>query len=850
MRKIQISLSSCSVSVTMDALPPLQEVGNVFSCCELCTENRRCHLIILAITLVLMTFDMITDWINWIEWYGVGGYDQYFFASMFETIFLCVAVVSTTLWIMEVIVIIKKWINIYRKDPERKTTAYDQNIFERNKYILEPEVKNYPEDEEEGRSKHSSYELEQESTKYTQPEIRKHIQIDVGNCNAPKVKIKNGSSFGQTTNDKEFPPEPKVTNNKESLSEPEVTNNKKFLSEPEVIENKEFLPEPEVINNKEFLPEPEAINNKEFLPEPEAINNKEFSPELEVTSNKEFPPEPEITNNKEFPPEPEVTSNKEFPPEPEITNNKEFPPEPEITNNKEFPPEPEVTNNKEFPPEPDVTNNKEFPPEPEFTNNKEFPEVIKYHKYTSKNGDEQEEKSSSNRTVNRLRIAVLILAGMLEDFPNVIVIYHTALMPLCGSKTKQEIGSGVTIATIVSSMLNSLWTMICLFFELCSCAKRNPKELILNGEDSDENSVELSQKKQVTKTRDLQKPSKACNTEALEITGKIFVCFVVFVTFTATFIFGFMTLSHVLGFIDLKFTYAGPLNLSTHVITSFYGPGLDAKRDEAMFIYLHYNLSDSHYITLNRSNNRHTKSASFGQVIYRLYIGQFQELSHLRGETLRKAVPCSRDMPFLQNLEELADYTDCKIIFTLRYFPINNNWQPFNNLIHDYHKFITIEYGIHIKDNKTCPYWINQTSSSSFFSEHVKRDILKYSCNSSCGQVGNICENVKSWNIDQRQEMNSTNGSVEQWHLSLAVHDLKTADICDFHLTFEHSNKFCDRSWGEIEHVKVPEEIRNSYPEFITVPITTTWDESRNLRKFNNSCDKLWQNDTFLELDH
>ena len=69
----------------MDALPPLHEVGQVFSCCELCVENKRCHLIIPVVTFVLMTFDMITDWINWIEWYGIGGYDQYFFASMFET---------------------------------------------------------------------------------------------------------------------------------------------------------------------------------------------------------------------------------------------------------------------------------------------------------------------------------------------------------------------------------------------------------------------------------------------------------------------------------------------------------------------------------------------------------------------------------------------------------------------------------------------------------------------------------------------------------------------------------------------------------------------------------------------
>ena len=116
----------------MDALPPLHEVGSVFSCCELCTENTRCHWIILAITFVLMTFDMITDWINWIEWYGIGGYDQYFFASAFETIFLCVAAVGSGLWIIEVIVIIKKWINLRRKSQERKTPRGHKNLGARN----------------------------------------------------------------------------------------------------------------------------------------------------------------------------------------------------------------------------------------------------------------------------------------------------------------------------------------------------------------------------------------------------------------------------------------------------------------------------------------------------------------------------------------------------------------------------------------------------------------------------------------------------------------------------------------------------------------------------------------------
>ena len=265
-----------------------------------------------------------------------------------------------------------------------------------------------------------------------------------------------------------------------------------------------------------------------------------------------------------------------------------------------------------------------------------------------------------------------------------------------------------------------------------------------------------------------------------------------------------------------------------------------------MFIYLHYKLPDWHYISLNDS--RRTKSASFKYVINRLYFGQFQELSHLRDGTLTKVIPCSKAMPFLQNRDEPMDHINCKIIFTLRYFPINFNWQPFHNLIHDYHKFITIQYGIHINNKTTCPSWFNKTSYSSFLSDQVQQDILNYTCSSACGQDKNICRNV-SGNIQHDQRMDSLNESVELSHLSFAVHRTKTPDTCDFNLNFEHSTDFCKKSWNEIEPVKVPEDIENSYPQFITVPVTTTWDESRNLRIFNNRCDQLWQNETVLELD-
>ena len=98
----------------------LHEFGHMFSCCEPCVRNRRWKQMILIISFVLMTFDVVTDWLNWIEWKEVGGYDQYYFASIFQKIFLCVAAVGTGLWIVELFVIVKKWNNTYNKFPGRK----------------------------------------------------------------------------------------------------------------------------------------------------------------------------------------------------------------------------------------------------------------------------------------------------------------------------------------------------------------------------------------------------------------------------------------------------------------------------------------------------------------------------------------------------------------------------------------------------------------------------------------------------------------------------------------------------------------------------------------------------------
>ena len=106
--------SICGI-MTLEALT-LHEVGHIFSCCESCVKNKRCKQIILVVTFVLMTFDVVTDWLNWLEWREVGGYDQYYFVSIFQKFFLTVAAVGTGLWILELFVLIKSFINFSHEE--------------------------------------------------------------------------------------------------------------------------------------------------------------------------------------------------------------------------------------------------------------------------------------------------------------------------------------------------------------------------------------------------------------------------------------------------------------------------------------------------------------------------------------------------------------------------------------------------------------------------------------------------------------------------------------------------------------------------------------------------------------
>ena len=106
------------------------------------------------------------------------------------------------------------------------------------------------------------------------------------------------------------------------------------------------------------------------------------------------------------------------------------------------------------------------------------------------------------------------------------------------------------------------------------------------------------------------------------------------------------------------------------------GPGFDGKRDEAMFIYFVMDLKFPHQIVLyDNEGNVKARSMWTNQIFFdRLYIRQFEEISHLKEGTLTKAIPCSRAFPFVDKLEELhplyINVSDCKLIFDIRYYPI------------------------------------------------------------------------------------------------------------------------------------------------------------------------------------
>ena len=113
---------------------------------------------------------------------------------------------------------------------------------------------------------------------------------------------------------------------------------------------------------------------------------------------------------------------------------------------------------------------------------------------------------------------------------------------------------------------------------------------------------------------------------------------------------GVLTIGHIYGSISLSPLRDSfpPFYLTHSVPAGVLGPGLDGTRDEAMFVYLVMDLRYPHQIVLyNDEENVKATSIEINLILNRLYIGQFEELSHLKEGTLTKAIPCSRVFPFV-----------------------------------------------------------------------------------------------------------------------------------------------------------------------------------------------------------
>ena len=104
------------------------------------------------------------------------------------------------------------------------------------------------------------------------------------------------------------------------------------------------------------------------------------------------------------------------------------------------------------------------------------------------NNSEEQYKVRGEKFIYRLAVLLLILTGFFEDFPVVIATFYTAVSPACGTPARQEVGSVLTMTTIISAMMNSLWTMIILFCELCGCQKWTHIRLYFSETDSGSNS--------------------------------------------------------------------------------------------------------------------------------------------------------------------------------------------------------------------------------------------------------------------------------------------------------------------------------------------------------------------------
>ena len=174
-----------------------------------------------------------------------------------------------------------------------------------------------------------------------------------------------------------------------------------------------------------------------------------------------------------------------------------------------------------------------------------------YPETVAEDRGEQEKKDKPEKHISRLAILILILTGLFEDFPVVIVMFYTAVTRICGAPARQEVGSGLTMATIISSMLNLLWTMIILFCELCGCQKLFQINFISSCCCQRKSASPKHKFKNLCRMSCFRKPSKNCCKNTLKTFGKVLLFGFILLLFTCNFSVGLLTIAHITGTIPL-----------------------------------------------------------------------------------------------------------------------------------------------------------------------------------------------------------------------------------------------------------------------------------------------------------
>ena len=161
--------------------------------------------------------------------------------------------------------------------------------------------------------------------------------------------------------------------------------------------------------------------------------------------------------------------------------------------------------------------------------------------------------------------------------------------------------------------------MIILFWELCSCQNlRSLREKYIGTKTI----VKTWYQKTCCQRSVIYRPSKNCCKRCGIIFGRILLFGFLFLLFLGNFIMRLLTIGHITGSISLTpLGFQTTLYLRHHVSADRHGPGLDGKRDGAMFIYMHMTLPQ-HYqvVLLNKKSVKTRRSILTNQIINRIHV--------------------------------------------------------------------------------------------------------------------------------------------------------------------------------------------------------------------------------------